>query len=70
MLLRLGCKMAAGAAGLAVAGALAAGVAVGVAGAAVALAASARFRPPGARWPAEHEHNTDAGMAGDVPAEP
>lgn len=71
MILRMiGCKMALGAAGLAVAGAMTAGALLGAAGIGALAVASGRLRPPGARWPAEKEHRTDAGMAGDTPVEP
>jgi hypothetical protein len=62
--------MALGAAGLAVAGAVTTGVLLGAAGIGAMLVASGRVRPPGARWPAEKEHRTDAGMAGETPVEP
>ena len=71
MILRMvGCKLALGAAGVAFAGALAAGALLGAAGIGALAVASGRVRPPGARWPAEKEHATDAGFAGDVPVEP
>lgn len=71
MILRMmGFKLALGAAGLAVAGAMATGAVIGAAGMAAACMARGRMRPPGARWPAEPAHDTDAGFAGDTPVEP
>lgn len=64
MIMRLGCGLALGAAGLAVAGALVAGVAIGAAGAAMACAAGGKLRAPGARWPAEPD---SAGAEGTAP---
>ncbi len=70
MILRMGCKLAMGAAGMAVAGAFVGGAVLGAAGFAAACVASGRFRPPGARWPAEPGHRTDAGLADGAPVEP
>lgn len=51
MILRMGCKLALGAASAAVLGAFVAGAALGAAlGVGIA---SGRVHPPGARWPAE-----------------
>ena len=66
MIMRLGCGLALGAAGLAVAGALVAGVAIGAAAAAMACAAGGKMRSPGARWP-EEPHSTVASAEGTAP---
>ena len=62
MMMRMGCKLAMGAAGLAVVGAFAVGALAGAAGAAMACAAGGKFRPPGARWPAEPQASPAAGV--------
>ena len=65
MIMRMGCKLALGAAGVAAAGAFAAGAALG------AAVVMGRLRSPGARWPAEGKGEAaDTNKAAETPAAP